>query len=157
MLLTLFFVSLNLPIAIQQTVLGCALAFLAYVGWSKRIVPVTPLNRPLLGFFAALLLSALFCPSVVSSLMGFRKLWLVGAFFVVYFLLADPREAWRLSALTVLVAIGGAAYGILQHYTGVDIDNWLTGKAPRLTPFWFGRRRRLPYGRLVPDRHDIRP
>lgn len=138
-LLTVFFISLPLAVAIQQTALGCLLAFLAYVGWRDKGLPATPLDRPLIGFFAVLLLSALFCPSVVSSLLGFRKLWLVGAFFAVYHLLTEPREAWRLSVATVLTAIAVAAYGIVQHYTGLDLDNWLRGKPPSLTPFWFGR------------------
>jgi hypothetical protein len=138
-LLLLFFIALNLPIAIQQTLLGCALGFLAYVGWCKKGLPATPLDRPLLGFLAVLLIAALFCPSVFSSLIGLRKLWLVGAFFVVYHLLVSPREAWRLISLSVLVAVGIGVYSIIQHYTGIDLDNSLRGKAPNLTPFWFGR------------------
>lgn len=138
-LLALLFVSFDLPVAIQQTALGCLLAFGAYLGWRRKGVPATPLDRPLLGFFAALFLSTLFCPSVFSSLVGFRKLWLVGAFFVVYHLIADPREAWRLSTLTIRVAMGVAVYGIFQHYTGFDFGHWLTGKTQTVTPFWFGR------------------
>jgi O-antigen ligase len=138
-LLSLFFVSFNLPVAIQQTALGCALAFTAYLAWRRKALPATPLDRPLLGFFAALLLSAFFCPAVLSSLGGFRKLWLVGAYFVVYHLIADPREAWRLSTLTVRVAMGVAVYGIVQHYTGFDFGHWVTGKPQTVTPFWFGR------------------
>jgi hypothetical protein len=138
-LLLLFFIALNLPVAIQQTLLGCALGFLAYVGWRKKGLPATPLDQPLLGFLAVLLIAALFCPSVLSSLIGLRKLWLVGAFFVVYHLLVSPREAWRLVSLSVIVAVGIGVYSIIQHYTGIDLDNSLRGKAPNLTPFWFGR------------------
>lgn len=138
-LLTLFFVSLTLPISVQQTALGCGLAFLAYTCWRDKRAPTSPLDRPLLIFFFAFFLSALFCPSVGTSLMGFRKLWLVGGFFVVYHLLAEPCEAWRLLRLTVAVAIAVAAYGIVQHYTGFDLGHWITGKTPSVTPFWFGR------------------
>ena len=74
-LLLLFFVSLCLPVAIQQTALGLSLAFLAYVGWRNQGLPPTPLARPLLLFFAALLLSTLFSPDVPNSLLGYRKLW----------------------------------------------------------------------------------
>src|SRR5919109_2654543 len=79
-LLSLFFVSLCLPVAIQQTALGLSLAFLAYVGWRNRGLPSTPLDRPLLLCLTALLLSTLFSPDVLNSLLGYRKLWLVGAF-----------------------------------------------------------------------------
>lgn len=138
-LLTLFFISLNLSVAIQQTSLGCALAFVAYVGWREKGLSFSPLDWALVGFFAALLLSAVFSPSVASSLVGLRKLWLVGAFFVVYHLLASPQEAWRLVTVMVTVGVVVGAYSILQHYTGIDLDNTLRGKAPNLTPFWFGR------------------
>lgn len=137
-LLALFFVSFNLPVSIQQTTLGCLLVFGAYLIWKRSGLPATPLDRPLVGFFLALLLSALVCPSVSSSLVGFRKLWLVGAFFVVYHLLADAREAWRLSTLSIRVAIGVAIYGVIQHYTGFDFGHWVTGKPQTVTPFWFG-------------------
>ena len=138
-LLTLFFVALNLPIAIQQASLGCALAFVAYLGWREKRFSRTPLDGALLGFFAVLILSALLSPAVASSLVGLRKLWLVGAFFVVYHLLASSKEAWRLTTLMVAVGAVVGAYSILQHYTGVDLDNTLRGKPPKLTPFWFGR------------------
>lgn len=138
-LLLLFFIALNVSVALQQTILGCALGFLAYVGWRKQGLPATPLDRPLLSFLAVLLVSAVFSPSFLSSLMGLRKLWLVGAFFVVYHLVASPREAWRLMALSVLVAVVIGVYSVIQHYTGLDLGNSLRGKAPDLTPFWFGR------------------
>lgn len=138
-LLLLFFIALNISVALQQTILGCALGFLAYVGWRKKGLPPTPLDRPLLGFLAVLLVSAVLSPSFFSSLIGLRKLWLVGAFFVVYHLVASPREAWRLMALSVLVAVGVGVYSVVQHYTGLDLDNTLRGKAANLTPFWFGR------------------
>src|SRR5215831_393254 len=113
-LLTVFFVSLTLPIAIQQTALGLSLAFLAYVCWRSKNLPSSPLDRPLLIFFGALLLSALLSPSVVSSLLGFRRLWLVGAFFVSYYFLHDQRETERLVSLLLFVAAGEAMYGIVQ-------------------------------------------
>ena len=137
-LLLLFFVSLCLPVAIQQTALGLSLAFLAYVGWRNQGLPPTPLARPLLLFFAALLLSTLFSPDVLNSLLGYRRLWLVGAFFVTYHLVKGPWEAWRLVSLTVTVATGVAAYGIVQHFSGIDLAKQLMGKEPQLTPFWFG-------------------
>jgi len=71
--------------------------------------------------------------------MGMRRLWLVGAFFSVYYCLASPQEAWRLSKLVVFVAIVVGVYGIIQHYTGFDFSHWLTGKRQSVTPFWFGR------------------
>jgi O-antigen ligase len=138
-LLSFFFIAFSLPIAFQQTLLGCLLAFLGYMGWRNRGLPATPLDPPLLGCVVALLLSSLFCPALWSSLIGLRKLWLVGAFFVVYHFIADPRELWKLISLMVVTAVGVAIYSVLQHYTGIDVDNWLRGKPANLTRFWFGR------------------
>ncbi|MGH7964706.1 MAG: hypothetical protein ACRERD_23320, partial [Candidatus Binatia bacterium] len=194
-LLSFFFISLCLPIAIQQTALGLLLAFLTYEIVSKlltgkspkskvqspkskvqspkskvqspkskvessdsglriphsALVPTpdprpptplslsSPLDRPLLLFLGALLFSTLWSPDVTNSLAGYRKLWLVGAFFVTYHLLRKPQEAQRLIYLMVGVAAVGAAYGIFQHFTGVDWARELLGKKPDLDPFWFGR------------------
>lgn len=138
-MLTFFFVSLSLSIAIQQAALGILLAFLAYISWQRKRVPVSPLDRPLLWFFAALLLSTFLSPAVANSLAGYRKLWLVGAFFVSYHLPRGPSEAWRLVSLLVLVATVVAAYGVVQHFTGIDLGSQLVGKESDLDTFWFGR------------------
>jgi O-antigen ligase len=41
--------------------------------------------------------------------------------------------------LMVMTAIAVAAYGIVQHFTGIDLAKQLVGKKPTLTPFWFGQ------------------
>src|SRR2546425_6815971 len=127
-LLSLFFISLCLSVAIQQTALGLSLAFLAYVGWRNQGLPTTPLARPLQLCLAVLLLSTLLSPDVLNSLLGYRRLWLVGAFFVTYHLVQKPQEAWRLVVLMVMVATGVAAYGISQHFAGIDLAKQLVGK-----------------------------
>jgi len=137
-LLSLFFASLCLSVAIQQTALGLLLALLTYVGWRHKGLPATPLDRPLLGCLVALLLSTLLSPAVWTSLAGYRKLWLVGAFFVTYHLVRNSQEGWRLMSLMVIVAIAIAVYGIVQHFTGIDLAKQLVGKKSTLTPFGFG-------------------
>ena len=74
-LLTFFFVSLPISVALQQTALGLLLALLAYHGWRHAYARSSPLDWPVLTFFAALLLSALLSPAIRSSLVGLRKLW----------------------------------------------------------------------------------
>ncbi len=138
-LLSLFFVSLSLSVAIQQTVLGLLLALLTYVGWRDKGLPATPMDRPLLLLLGALLLSTFLSPDVSTSLAGYRKLWLVGAFFVTYHLVRKPQEGWWLVSLLVIVAIGVAAYGIVQHFTGIDLAKQIVGKKSTLTPFWLGQ------------------
>ncbi len=138
-LLALFAVSLCLSIAIQQTALGLLLAFFVYSCWQKRGLPCTPFNGPLLLFLGALLLSTLFSPDILNSLSGYRKLWLLGAFGVTYHLVEKPQEVERLVSLVVLVGALVAAYGIVQHFTGLDLARQLVGKESNLDPFWFGR------------------
>jgi O-antigen ligase len=138
-LLALFFISFNLSVAVQQTLLGLLLAFGGYTIWRKQEFPASPLDRPLLVFLAMLLLSTFLSPAVWPSLIGYRKLWLVGAFFVTYHLVRDPEEAGRLVSLLVMMAVAVAVYGIVQHFTGIDLAKQLVGKDPTLTPFWFGR------------------
>jgi O-antigen ligase len=134
--LSFLFVSLSLPIAFQQTALGLLLAFLAYWGWRQKGFSLTPLDLPLLGVFVAFLLATLFSPAVLSSLAAYRKLWLVGAFWGVYHLVSGPREAWRLLSLFMIVAVVVAVYGIVQHFTGLDLSKQLTGKASNLSFLW---------------------
>ncbi|MGE0825161.1 MAG: O-antigen ligase family protein [Candidatus Binatia bacterium] len=138
-LLPLFFVALPLSVAIQQTLLGVLLALVVVYCWRERKLPTTVLDGPLFFLFGAFLLSTLFSPAVGASLLGYRKLWLVGAFFVTAILLTRPHEAERAIKLMVVVTSIIAAYGIVQHYTGLDLNKQLRGKASSLDPFWFGR------------------
>src|SRR5262249_28779679 len=118
-LLLLFFISFPLPVAFQQAILGALFAVMTLQCWQTGELPTTPLDRPLLVFFGAMLLSTVFCPAVLNSLAGYRKLWLVSAFFVTATLVREPKEAERLLALLVISASVVAVYGIVQHYTGI--------------------------------------
>jgi hypothetical protein len=137
-LLALFFFSLNFSVAFQQTALGLLLAWWVYSCWQDGSLLRSPLDRPLLIFLAALLVSTLLSPDPLSSLLGYRKLWLVGAFFATYHLVKDTEEAERLVALLVTFGALVAAYGIVQHFTGLDLARQLVGKESNLDPFWFG-------------------
>ncbi len=139
-LVQLFFMGLCTSIAIQQTLLGILLAFGAYTSWRKKSLPRTPLDRPLLLFYGAMLLSTFLGPDPMHSLAGYRKLWLVGAFFVTYALVDERQFGEQLIELVMTVAAVLAAYGIVQHYTGIDWARELLGKQPDLDAFWLGRR-----------------
>jgi len=138
-LLALFFFSFSFPVAIQQTALFLLFMLLGFDCWQDQRLPPTILNRPLVILLGALLLSTMFCPDILNSLAGYRKLWLVSAFFVTAVLIPTSKEAERLIALLVFAASVVAAYGIVQHYTGIDLNKQLRGKPPTLDPFWFGR------------------
>ena len=137
-LLIVFVVSLPVSVALQQTALGLLLALLAYSSWRNMQIPFSPLDWPLLVFFVTLLLSSLLSPSPLSSLFALRKLWLIGTFFTVYHLVQEPCEAWQLVRLMLIVTAGVAVYGIVQHFTGIDVDKQLLGKASDVIPLWLG-------------------
>jgi O-antigen ligase len=138
-LLTLFFLAGSLPVSLQQTVLGMVLLLLVVQCWRQRTVPSTHLDRSLLLLFGAFLLSTLMSPDVGNSLLSYRKLWLVGAFFASFMLMTDRQEAERMCKFFVIFAIVVAGYGIVQHFTGLDLAKQLVGKPASLDPFWFGR------------------
>src|SRR5262245_11075132 len=118
-LLALFYLSFSLPVAFQQTALGLLLVFMAIHCWHEGCWPITALDRPLCLLFGVLVLSTLFSPAIENSLVSYRKLWLVGAFFVSAMLIQKPREVEDLISLLVIVTSVVAAYGVVQHYTGI--------------------------------------
>jgi len=138
-LLALFPLALSLPIALQQTVLGMLLILLVVHCWQQRTAPTTHLDCFLLLLFGAFLLSTLMSPDIGNSLLSYRKLWLVGAFFASFSLIASRLEAERMIKFFVIFAVLVAGYGIVQHFTGLDLAKQLVGKPATLDPFWFGR------------------
>ena len=148
---TLFFIGLCTSVAIQQTLLGIMLGVGAYHCWRTRTVPRTPLDPAFLFFFGALLLSSLLGPDPLHSLPAYRKLWLVGAFFVAYVLVGTRQGAEQLIGLLIISAAVLAAYGIVQHYTGIDLARQLVGKPARLDAFWLGSREGFRTAGLFPS------
>ena len=138
-LLVLFFATWNLPIAFQQTALGCLLAFLGYTLWQTRALPRIPLQRPFLFFLGALLVSTVLSPDPLQSLLAYRKLWLMGGCLAVFVLVRDRREVEKVLTVALWVAGVVAAYSIVQHFSGLDLAKTLVGKESNLDPFWFGR------------------
>jgi O-antigen ligase len=137
-LLALFAAALPLAIAVQQTMLAIVLMYFAVVAWRRRAWPRTPLDLPLATFAAALLLSTAFSPDAAHSLRAYDRLWIVGAFFATYHLLVAPREIERLLWISALVGGIVAVYGVVQHFTGVDLARQLMGKAPDIDRFATG-------------------
>ena len=93
-LLVLFFATWNLPIAFQQTALGCLLAFLGYTLWRTRSLPRTLLWWPFFVFFAALLVSTVLSPDPLQSFIGYRKMWLMGGCLAVFVLVRSGGK-WK--------------------------------------------------------------
>ncbi len=136
--LAVFAAALPLGVAVQQGALALLLAVFALAAWETGRTPRSPLDRPLTVLAAALLLSTAFCPYPLRSLRSYDRLWVVGAFFAVYHLVRTRREVERLVTITIAVAAVVAAYGVVQHFTGIDLGRTLLGKAPDVDPSWLG-------------------
>jgi len=132
----LAFTAASMPLSISGMQIGVgALAALAAagIGRSWNVVRRTPLDGVLGLFFGVLVLSTLAEGHVLKA-EGWGRYWVVLTYFVVFWWLRDRDHARRL-ALWVVVAGGVAgAYGILQHFTGVDWYRALLGQATRAQP-----------------------
>ncbi|MBI3767438.1 MAG: O-antigen ligase family protein [Deltaproteobacteria bacterium] len=143
-LLAFFAASLPLGIALQQTALALLLAWFVVapiLGMSRDVVPWrarSPLDVPLAVLAAALLLSTVFCPAPLRSLRSYDRLWIVAAYFATYHLVRTRAEAERLIAITIAAAAVVAVYGVVQHFTGLDLARALVGKPSDLHLFWLG-------------------
>jgi O-antigen ligase len=133
-------IALTLPlgIAAQQGALALlAVAFVLECVRARR-VPRSPLDVPIALFFAALLVSTAFCPDPLRSLRAYPRLWIVVGFFATYHLARTRADVERVAWLTIASASVVAAYGVVQHYTGIDLAHTLLGKPPDVDPFWLG-------------------
>jgi len=131
-LLILFFACLSVSITAQQIALGLLILCFAAQCIVRRAWPRTPLDIWLALFGAALLLSTLLGPDPLNSLASYRRLWLVAAWFAVFGLVRNSAEAARLLRVWIVAAVVVAAYGVAQHYFGLDLSRWIVGEETHL-------------------------
>jgi len=128
--------AVSLPLSITGMQLGVAgLAILAGVAWLMgwRVVERTPLDEVLALFFATLALSTLVSGAPLEA-VGWRRPWVVVGYFGIFWWLRDRADARRFALLTVAAGALVAAYGIVQHYTGIDLYRELRGRPKRVRP-----------------------
>ncbi len=132
----LAFTAASVPLSISGMEIGVgALAVLAAggIGRSWNVIRRTPLDG-VLGLFVGVLVLSTLAEGNVLKAEGWGRYWVVLTYFVVFWWLRDRDHARRL-ALWVVAAGGVAgAYGILQHFTGVDWYRGLLGLATRARP-----------------------
>lgn len=126
----------SLPLSTSGMQVGIAgLGLLAVLARLRGygIIGHTPLDGPLALFFGALALSTLASGAPLEA-TGWTRPWVVLAYFVVYWWLRDRSQAARLALLLVAAGAVAAAYGILQHHTGVDWYREALGRPTRVRP-----------------------
>lgn len=126
----------SIPLSTSGMQLGIgALALLALAA-SAAGTPVirrTPLDAVLGLCGGAFALSTLASGHPLNA-PGWGRLWVVLAYFVVYWWLPDDEGAVRFARHLVLAATVAAVYGIVQHYTGIDWYRGLLGREQIVRP-----------------------
>jgi O-antigen ligase len=132
----LAFTAASAPLSISGMEIGVgALAVLAAagIGRSWSVMRRTPLDGVLGLFFGVLVLSTLAEGHVLKA-EGWGRYWVALTYFVVFWWLRDRDHARRLALWVVMAGGVAGAYGILQHFTGVDWYRALLGQATRAQP-----------------------
>lgn len=133
-----FAVAMPLGIAVQQGALALLGGVFVVSCVQARRLPRSPLDGWLAVFAAALLISTAFSPDPMRSLAAYPRLWIVLAFFATYHLARTRVEVERLAWLMIASASLVAVYGVVQHYTGIDLARTLLGKPADVDRFWLG-------------------
>jgi hypothetical protein len=133
-LLALTAASVPLSITGVQTgviALGVLAAVATVRGWG--VVRRTPLDGVLALFYGVLACTTLASGRPLEA-GGWDRLWIVLAYFVVFWWVRDRAHVVRLVRLVAIAGAIAAAYGILQHYTGIDLYRALVGRATIVRP-----------------------
>src|SRR5579884_3592416 len=99
----------------------------------RAVLRRTPLDAVLAVFYGTLALSTLASGHPLAA-PGWLRLWVVLTFFVVAWWVRDRRHAAQLARVVAVAGTVAAAYGIVQHFTGVDWYRGLLGRPRRIAP-----------------------
>jgi hypothetical protein len=134
-LLWLLAASAPLSISGMQVAMG-TLVVLALVGvplgWG--VVRRTPLDGALALFFGVCALSTVASGHVLEAGGWLRPVWLLSAYFAVFWWVRDIDHACRLARVVVMAGAVAGAYGVWQHYTGADWYRGMLGRPTRVKP-----------------------
>ncbi len=134
-LLWLLAASAPLSISGMQVAMG-SLAALALagapLGWG--VIRRTPLDAPLALFFGVCALSTIASGHLLDAGGWLRPVWLLSAYFAVFWWVRDVDHACRLARVVVMAGAIAGAYGVWQHYTGADWYRAMLGRPTRVKP-----------------------
>jgi O-antigen ligase len=134
----LAFTAASTPLSISGMEIGVgSLGLLALVGVARgwNVVRRTPLDGVLVLFYGACALSTLASGHVLQAAAGWlRPLWMLTAYFAIFWWLRDRAHARRIALVVVLAGGVAGAYGVLQHFAGVDWYRAALGRVTRVHP-----------------------
>lgn len=118
-----FILFLPCSIAFTQMCLGLlALTHLVEAGLTRNFrFPHTPLNWPLFGYIAVMLVTTMFSHNVPKSIRASKGLLVIATFYLFYMYVKDVAQAKRFAGLLILFVSITAFYGIVQHFLEVDL------------------------------------
>jgi len=105
--------------------LGVLTAVASLRGW--HVARRSPLDGVIVLFYGVLALSTL-ASGRPQDAVGWAHSWVVLGYFVVFWWVRDARHAGRLAGLLVGAGAVAAAYGVAQHFTGIDWYRQLLGR-----------------------------
>ncbi len=110
-------------IAGAQTMVALGLlAWLAKIIFSGRVSFVrTPLNLPIFLYVVTLVISVIFSPLKVHSLLALKEEWLLLIFFLIVNNVKEEAKVEKLLTILISVSTLVAFYAIWQHYSGMDL------------------------------------
>lgn len=117
----------------QAGVVGLAILSVVAVVARWRVVRATPLDGAL-GVLGLVLLLSTLASGHPTEAVGWVRPWVVVTYFVVFWWLEDVAHARRMVRVLLIAASLAAAYGILQHFTGVDWYRDALGRAREVAP-----------------------
>jgi O-antigen ligase len=98
------------------------LAWLAKMLFSGRVSFVhTPLNLPIFLYVMTLVISVIFSPFKVHSLLALKEEWLLLIFFLIVNNVVEEAKVEKLLTILISVCSLVGIYAIWQHYFGMDL------------------------------------
>jgi len=109
--------------------LACVGVLGGYLEWTR-----TPLDVPLILFLGVLVASTILGGASWGALNAYRGLWIIGTYVVITLLVTNEAYANRLVRVLVLATGAVAVYGIVQHFTGIDLYRAAVGRPTLVSP-----------------------
>ena len=110
-------------------VLGSIALLRGYIIW-----PRSPLDVPVLVFLGVLVASTIAGGPSWGALDAYRGLWIVGTYVAAMLLVENETRANRLVRVLVLLTGAVAVYGVVQHFTGIDLYRAAMGRRTLVEP-----------------------
>jgi O-antigen ligase len=117
----------------ESGVIGLGVLAALGVAFRWGAVRATPLDTALGVFYGTLALSTLASLHPLEA-EGWARLWVVLAYYGVFWWIRDRTQAVRLARVLVVAGGVAATYGVLQHFTGADWYRAVLGRPLMVRP-----------------------